>query len=194
MSEKPPGWWGWKFCLDHCWITMTVRLAFRMMICLCASWGQDDIIDTQWLHLKFLRMFKSHMFSHYCNGFFMSVASVSVTDIWFRMKLLSRLWNDSRDFHGLNVRWWSQSFFMVVTRRLNFFTFSFHSASISAGCYVQAQLMCIMTLWHFLSCRALYVVNYVCAHNCLLCRRIFQQPDGRIIFCCRLALYTWRYY
>jgi hypothetical protein len=25
--ETPPGWWGWKLCLDHCWITMTVGLA-----------------------------------------------------------------------------------------------------------------------------------------------------------------------
>jgi hypothetical protein len=24
-----PGWWGWKLCLDHYWITMTVGLARR---------------------------------------------------------------------------------------------------------------------------------------------------------------------
>ncbi len=24
-----PGWWGWKLCLDHCWITMTVGLAVK---------------------------------------------------------------------------------------------------------------------------------------------------------------------
>ena len=56
------------------------------------------------------------------------------------------------------------------------------------------SLMCIITLWQFLSLRALYVVNYVCAHNCLLCVWIFLQPDGRIIFRCRCELCTWRYY
>jgi len=50
------------------------------------------------------------------------------------------------------------------------------------------SLMCIMTLWQFLSFRALYVVHYVCAHNCLWCVWIFLQPDGRIIFCCRLDM------
>lgn len=58
------------------------------------------------------RMFKSHMFSHYCNGLSASVASVSVTDMWFRKRLLSRLWNASRVFHGLTVRWWSLTVFL----------------------------------------------------------------------------------
>jgi hypothetical protein len=56
------------------------------------------------------------------------------------------------------------------------------------------SLMCIMTLRQFLSLRALYVVHYVCAHNCLLCVWIFLQPDERIIFRCRWELCTWRYY
>jgi hypothetical protein len=56
------------------------------------------------------------------------------------------------------------------------------------------SLMCIMTLWQFLFYRALYVVNYVGSHNCLWCVCIFLQLYGRIIVCCRLELYTWRYY
>ncbi len=45
MSVKPPRWWGWKLCLDHCWITM--GLAFhlsssrlnRLSVCLsCLFW------------------------------------------------------------------------------------------------------------------------------------------------------------
>jgi hypothetical protein len=56
------------------------------------------------------------------------------------------------------------------------------------------SLMCIMTLWQFLSLEPLYVVHYVCAHNCLLCVWIFLQPDERIIFRCRWEWCTWRYY
>jgi hypothetical protein len=41
------------------------------------------------------------------------------------------------------------------------------------------SLMCIMTLWQFLSLRAfLYVVHYVWSHNCLLCVWIFCSRMG----------------
>ena len=35
---SPPRWWGWKLCVDHDWITMTVGLAFPSHCIYTWSW------------------------------------------------------------------------------------------------------------------------------------------------------------
>ena len=79
--ENIPPWWMCK------WVTQCFHCGLDSGACILVH---ALIAVMCWSHIDFcfLRMFKSHMFSHLLQWIFTSVASVSVTDMWLRMKLL----------------------------------------------------------------------------------------------------------
>ena len=89
-------------------------------------------------------LYKYHSFSCFLSGFF-----VVQTDIFHRRA---------------GSCWTVVEFQLHMKHRYQTFTLPLFAVT---------SLMCIMDLQWFLSCRALYVDNYVCVHNCLLWVWIF---------------------
>ncbi len=74
------------------WVTQCFHCALDSDTCILVH---SLIVVMCWSHIDccFLRMSKSHMFSHYYYRFSTSVASVSITDMWLRMRILNRIWS-----------------------------------------------------------------------------------------------------